>query len=128
MNDKLKGPLLLLAALALMPCASGAADDITAGKKLATNHCGACHTFGKGEPAGQGPNLFGVLGRKAGSVPGYAYSAGFTKALANETWDPKLMDRWLADTQAVAPGSGMVYFQDDAAKRRKILSYLQSLK
>lgn len=128
MNDKRKEPLLLLAALALMPCASGAADDITAGKNLATNHCAACHTFGKGEPAGQGPNLFGVLGRKAGSAPGYAYSAGFTKALANETWDPKLMDRWLADTQAVAPGSGMVYFQDDAAKRRKILSYLQSLK
>jgi cytochrome c len=128
MIDKLIPRAILLAAPFLLPYAAGAADDITAGKNLTANHCAACHTFGKDEPAGQGPNLFGVLGRKAGSAPGFAYSAGFKKALADQTWDPKLMDRWLTDTQAVAPGSGMVYFQDDQAKRRKILAYLQSLK
>ena len=128
MHDLLTRRLLLLAATTFLPWAAGAADELTAGKNLAASHCAACHTFGKDEPAGQGPNLFGILGRKAGSAPGYAYSAGFRKALADQTWDPKLMDRWLADTQAVAPGSGMVYFQDDAGKRRKLLRYLQSLK
>jgi cytochrome c len=125
---KLMARAILLVAPVLLAHAAGAADDIAAGKNLTASHCAACHTFGKDEPAGQGPNLFGVLGRKAGSAPGYAYSAGFRKALADQTWDPKLMDRWLTDTQAVAPGSGMVYFQDDPAKRRKILAYLQSLK
>lgn len=119
---------IALAGLAAMSYAAAAADELTAGKNLAASHCAACHTFGKGEPAGQGPNLFGILGRKAGSAEGYAYSAGFKKALADSTWDPKLLDRWLTDTQAVAPGSGMVYFQDDAAKRSKILRYLGSLK
>lgn len=128
MNDATIRRAFVLASLAALPWTAFAADDIAAGKQLAANHCAACHTFGKGEPAGQGPNLFGVLGRTAGSAPGYAYSAGFSKALANQTWDPKLLDRWLTDTQALAPGSGMVYFQDDPAKRRKILSYLQSLK
>jgi cytochrome c len=129
MNDKSIRWVFALMAVTLMPYAvARAADKVTAGKILAANHCAACHTFGKDEPAGQGPNLFGVLGRKAGSAPGYAYSAGFRKALADQTWDPKLMDRWLTDTQAVAPGSGMVYFQEDEAKRQKILSFLQTLK
>lgn len=128
MFKKLMARAILLVAPVLLAHAAGAADDIAAGKNLTANHCAACHTFGKDEPAGQGPNLFGVLGRKAGSATGYAYSAGFRKALADQTWDPKLMDRWLTETQAVAPGSGMVYFQDDPAKRRKILAYLQSLK
>ncbi|WP_395407085.1 c-type cytochrome [Pseudoduganella sp. UC29_106] len=128
MTNQFTPTAMLLAAVCLMPLASGAADDVTAGKNLATNHCVACHTFGKGEPAGQGPNLFGIVGRKAASAEGFAYSEGFRKAMANRTWDPKLLDQWLTDTQAVAPGSGMVYFQDDAAKRAKILRYLSSLK
>jgi cytochrome c len=128
MTNRFTVRAIALAGLAAICCASGAADELTAGKNLATNHCATCHTFGKGEPAGQGPNLFGIVGKKAGSAEGYAYSEGFKKALADRTWDPKLLDRWLTDTQSVAPGSGMVYFQEDAAKRRKILRYLESLK
>jgi cytochrome c len=38
-----------------------------------------------------------------------------------------LLDRWLTDTQAVAPGNGMTYFQDDAVKRKKSILFLESL-
>jgi cytochrome c len=48
--------------------------------------------------------------------------------MEGKTWDAKLLDRWLTDTQAVAPGNGMTYFQDDAAKRRKLIRYLETLK
>jgi cytochrome c len=119
---------IAFAVLAGSICTAHAADELVAGKNLAANHCASCHTFGNGEPAGQGPNLFGIVGRKAGSVPGYAYSEGFKKALGDKLWDRKLLDRWLTDTQSVAPGSGMVYFQDDPGKRFKIIRYLESLK
>ena len=98
------------------------------GERIAKNACIQCHTFGKGEPPGAGPNLFGLIGRKAGSQQGFAYSAGFTKALEGKTWDRALLERWLTDTQALAPGSGMVYFQDDPKQRAALIQYLASLK
>jgi cytochrome c len=121
-----------LAALAAVVGAAAAAapapaGDLAAAKVLATNHCAVCHTFGKDEPPGQGPNLFNIVGRKAGASEGFTYSEGFKKALAGQTWDAKLLDKWLTDTQVVAPGSGMVYSQDDAAKRKKLILFLQSL-
>lgn len=118
-----------LAAMMFVAANSASAQDkLAEARTLTMNHCAVCHTFDKGGPPGQGPNLHGIVGSKAGAAEGFAYSEGFKKALAGKTWDRKLLDRWLADTQAVAPGNGMTYFQDDAAKRRKILTYLESLK
>lgn len=117
----------LASATAAAAPAAGAAAEMASAKVLATNHCAVCHTFGKDEPPGQGPNLFNIIGRQAGAADGFTYSAGFKKALAGQTWDAKLLDKWLTDTQAVAPGSGMVYSQDDAAKRKKLIRFLESL-
>lgn len=103
------------------------ADDLSMTEKLASNHCAVCHTFQKGEPNGQGPNLFGLIGRTAGSVPGFAYSDGFQKAMAGAVWDRNLLDAWLLDTQTVAPGNAMTYFQEDPVKRARIIQYIQSL-
>jgi cytochrome c len=121
---------IALLALSVMSCSLPAlgADDLSAERAMAVNHCGICHTFERGEPHGQGPNLYGIIGRQAGVAFGFQYSAGFKKALEGQTWDASLLDRWLTDTQAVAPGSGMVYFQDDAAKRKKLIRYLESLR
>lgn len=108
--------------------ASILAEDLLMAEKLARSHCSTCHTFQKGEPHGQGPNLFGLIGRKAGSSPGFTYSDGLQKAMADKTWDSTLLDAWLTDTQTVAPGNAMTYFQDDPAKRAKIIHYLESLR
>lgn len=115
---------------ALVSGASDAQDaaDLTAlGKKLTTNNCAVCHTFGKDEPSGQGPNLFGIVGRPMAALPGFKYSAGMKAAAAGKVWDEKLLDAWLSDTQTVAPGNAMTYFEGDEARRRKIIAYLSTL-
>jgi cytochrome c len=107
--------------------AQDAQDTVALGKKLTTNNCAVCHTFGKGEPNGQGPNLFGIVGRPFASEAGFKYSAGMKAAATGKVWDDKLLDAWLTDTQAVAPGNAMTYFEGDAARREKIIAYLHTL-
>jgi cytochrome c len=118
----------LFAVLALASTAVHAQQDpIAIGKKLTTNNCAVCHTFGKGEPNGQGPNLFGIVGKLMASEAGFKYSAGMKAAAAGKVWDEKLLDAWLTDTQSVAPGNAMTYFEGDEARRQKIIAYLRTL-
>jgi len=104
-----------------------AADDLTAARELTVRQCSQCHTFEKGEKHGQGPNLFGLLGREAAAAPGFVYSEGIKEALKGQVWDTALLDRWLTDTLAVAPKAQMVYFQDDPKVRAKLVRFLESL-
>jgi len=118
-----------LAFLMLAAAATAQAAPATdAGERLVKAACVQCHTVGKGEPHGAGPALHGLIGREAGSAPGFTYSAPFMAALKGKVWDAALLERWLTDTQAVAPGNGMSYFEDDKKKRAEIARYLQSLK
>jgi cytochrome c len=100
----------------------------SAGQRLAQSACAQCHSFGPGEPNGVGPNLHGLLGKSAAASPGFTYSKLYVDAMKGKTWDRALLDKWLTDTQAVAPGSTMAYFQDDPKKRAALIEYLQSLK
>ena len=104
------------------------ADDLSAARDLTIRQCSQCHTFEKADKHGQGPNLFGLLGREAGAAPGFVYSDGFKEALKGQIWDAALLDRWLTDTLAVAPRGQMIYFQDDEKVRAKLIRYLESLK
>jgi cytochrome c len=123
----LRAPALLLLAAGMGQMGIAQADELELAQKLATSHCAVCHTFDKGGPPGQGPNLFGLLGRKAASESNFTYSDGYKKAMAGKVWDEQMLDAWLTDTQAVAPGSAMVYAQDDPGKRHKIITYIKSL-
>ena len=105
-----------------------AADDLAAAKDLTVKQCSQCHTFEKGEQHGQGPNLFGLIGRDAAGAPGFVYSDGIKEALHGKKWDRALLDAWLTDTLAVAPKAQMVYFQDEPKVRAKLIMYLESLK
>ncbi|EON91766.1 cytochrome c class I [Marinobacter lipolyticus SM19] len=100
--------------------------EVSLSEKLTASHCGACHTFKRDEPHGMGPNLHGLLDRPAGSAPGYDYSDSFLQRLGGQPWSRELLDAWLADTQALAPGSAMTYFQDDPGKRELIIQYFES--
>lgn len=120
-------PSHLLAGLLLAAALPALAQDDAAARRLALNHCGTCHSFGEGEPARQGPNLYGITQRSAGTAEGFTYSEGFRKALAGRKWDAALLDRWLADPQAVAPGTVMLYRQDDPDKRALLVRFLESL-
>jgi cytochrome c len=119
---------LMLPIAALLGLATNLAQAQSPGERLAQSACAQCHSFGKGEPNGVGPNLHGLLGRPAAASPGFTYSKQYLDTMKGKTWDRALLDRWLADTQAVAPGSTMAYFQDDPTKRLALIDYLQSLK
>jgi cytochrome c len=93
-------------------------------RKLVEQSCGSCHTLRKEQGSSEGPNLFGVVGREAGMIAGYKYSPAFLEALRGRSWTPQLLDEWLADSQAVAPGSGMILLIENANERRAIISYL----
>jgi hypothetical protein len=72
-----------------------------------------------------GPTLTGVLGREAGTVPGYQYSRAFLAALRGVVWTRATLDRWITDTRAWVPGAIMVYRQPDPAVRTRIIDYLE---
>ena len=74
-----------------------------------------------------GPSLFGVVGRKSGSVPGFRYSPA--NQSANVTWDQAILDKYLQSPRSVIPGTIMTYagLKDDT-KRADLIAYLATLK
>ncbi len=119
---------LFFAALAVV--GSGASAQVALpeaaapdGAKLFKNQCQTCHTLHASEPPRQGPTLEGVVGRKAGTVAGFHYSAGFAKA--DWAWDEARLDAWLTNPQAVIPGAIMPYRQVKADVRKSIIAYLK---
>ena len=115
---------IIAALCSVMP--SRAADDLVAARELTVRQCSQCHTFDKGEKHGQGPNLFGLLGREAAAALGFAYSEGIKEALKGKVWDTKLLDAWLTDTIAIAPKAQMIYWQDDANVRATLIRFFES--
>ncbi len=110
----------VLPARAQMPIPTAAPPT---GAALFRNQCATCHTLDPSLPPRQGPTLAGVIGRRAGSVPGFHYSPGF--AHADWTWDAARLDRWITNPQAMIPGAVMPYRQADPAIRHLIIQYLQ---
>jgi cytochrome c oxidase assembly protein Cox11 len=97
-----------------------APPDAAAGEKLFAETCSSCHAL---DHAKIGPPLAGVVGRMAGSVAGYPYSAALKQS--GQRWTPASLDRWLADPAADVPGSQMPMGVPDTARRRDILAYLE---
>lgn len=97
---------LALCALALFAVAPGArADDLAAGKQQ-FNKCRACHSLEKGKNI-IGPSLYGLFGRKAGTVPGYNYSQANKKS--GIVWNEKTLMEYLKKPQALVPGTKMTF-------------------
>lgn len=73
------------------------------------------------------PSLAGVVGRKAGSIAGFAYSDA-NKA-SGLTWDEKTLDTYLTNPMKMVPGTKMTFAGiPDAAKRKEVIDYLKTLK
>lgn len=91
------------------------------------NHCRTCHSAEPGDNR-LGPSVHGVMGRKAGSVEGFAYSPGFKTT--DLVWDETNMDQFIANPNSVFPGSNMATFAglDDQEQRKAIIDYLKTLK
>jgi len=82
--------------------------------------CMGCHSLDDNDV---GPKHRGVVGRRAGTVPGFSYSP----ALRNSglTWDEETLDRWLTNPQKLVPGSRMFYSVANAQNRADIIAYLR---
>ncbi|MBN9508393.1 MAG: cytochrome c family protein [Alphaproteobacteria bacterium] len=82
------------------------AQDAAAGEKDAMI-CRACHQIGPGAKNGVGPVLNGVVGRKAGTYPGYTYSEANKNS--GLTWTEAELEKYLANPQGVVPHTKMIF-------------------
>jgi cytochrome c len=73
-----------------------------------------------------GPHLRGIVGRPAGTVPGYSYSPTMMKTLKGMEWNEAALDVWITNPQKWVPGVYMYYKQPDPEVRRKIILYLKA--
>ena len=85
------------------------AQDADAGQRV-FNQCRACHSIDQGGRNGVGPNLWAVVGRKAGIIEGFRYSASLKeKAEAGLTWDEDTLRAYITNPKAVVPAGSMSY-------------------
>lgn len=86
--------------------------------------CQACHAIAAGAPHKLGPNLYGIVGTRAASQSGYAYSTALQKS--GIIWDEKNLDRWLERTNVAVPGTKMIFAgMTNQADRAAIIAYLK---
>jgi len=91
------------------------------GEKLFERRCGGCHSLDKDK---EGPRLRGVYGRKAGSVPGFDYSASLKSSAV--VWDGPTLDTWLTDTDSLVKGNNMEFSVRSKEEREAIITFLKS--
>ena len=84
-----------------------AADPLAAGRET-FRHCAKCHQVGPGARSNFGPQLNGIIGRRAGAAPDFAYSPAMKKA--GFVWDEKRLAAFLRDPDAVVPGNKMRFW------------------
>ncbi len=96
--------------------------DLTNGKRQYAK-CKICHTLMQGERNKIGPNLYGVLGRPAASLPGFRYSAALKAS--GIIWDENTLSQWVQNPRQTVPKTSMTFVgvRDDKS-RRDLLAYL----
>src|SRR5260221_10628141 len=115
-------PLVVRPAGAQMPLPAPKPPD---GAGLFKQKCATCHTTNLSDPVRQGPSLFKIVGRPAGKIDGFHYSAGFAKA--DFVWDEARLDAWLTNPQEMIPGAVMAYRQAKPETRAAVITYLKEL-
>jgi cytochrome c len=93
------------------------------GATLFRARCGSCHSVAPGAK-GQGPNLAGVIGRRAATQAGYTYSRGMLAA--NRAWSPTTLDAFLTAPARAVPGTRMMASVTNPADRAAVIAYLQT--
>ncbi len=110
----------------LLTSAPAMAADAAAGAKVFKTQCTVCHSPVAGKNL-VGPSLFGIVGRQAGSAPGFHYSAA--NKGSGVTWDAATLDKYLPNPRAFIHGTTMSYagLKNDT-QRADLIAYLATLK
>lgn len=116
-------PMMMLEILmTLNPVYAQSRTDINQGAALYESRCSACHSVDVNRV---GPMHQGVVGRKAGGVPDYAYSDALKKS--SVIWNEQTLDQWLKNPEAFIPGQMMGVSVNNAEDRKALISYLKSI-
>jgi cytochrome c len=117
-----------LAAMAVVAFSTNAfaAGDPVKGKSV-FQRCAICHKVEKDGGNGLGPNLFGVVGRKAGTVPGFSYSAAMKGS--GIVWSVDKIAAYVTHPAAVVPGNRMAFAGiGNPDQVSDVVAYLATLK
>ncbi|MFM2128989.1 MAG: hypothetical protein RL477_535 [Pseudomonadota bacterium] len=122
-------PRFALAAILVMlsPAAARAGGDAGAGKAVFNKVCASCHSGKAGVNGENAPSLFGVVGRKAGTAPGFDYSSAMKAS--GVVWNDETLDKFLRGPLRFIAGVRKTTFKapsDD--DRANVVAYLRTLK
>ncbi len=118
--------LLAVAVLLGVASAPSLGADANAGRNFFRTQCLLCHSAEAGDSGGaQGPNLGGILGRKAAATD-FSYSAALKAS--GLTWNEATLARFLAAPTSVVPGSAMVTPVPQAADRDNLVAYFTGVR
>jgi cytochrome c len=113
----------LFAAAILLAAGTAHAQDVARGEK-AFMICRACHQIGPSAKIAVGPVLNGIVGRKAGTYPGFQYSDANKNS--GIVWTPEELDKYLTNPQAVVPHTKMLFpGLKDEQQRKDVIAYLE---
>lgn len=114
----------LLSGLGAEALAASAQAQVDAGRRLFAR-CTNCHEVGPGARNGFGPQLNGIVGRKAGNAPAYAYSPALKKA--GFIWNEQNLVAFIRDSEKVVPGNKMRFLSFMSEKQAgEIVAYLRT--
>src|SRR6266481_2170642 len=119
-------PLCGLALVLGLICSGAGVRAEEDGDRLFRNTCGICHTIQSGQNR-LGPSLASIVGRKAGTVPGFNYSDANKNSIV--VWDEAQLDLYLTDPKQFMPGTKMIYpGMKEAEQRKAVIAYLRGAK
>ena len=116
--------LTVIAMLAGSAAANAAPPADAVAGAVVFKKCASCHLVDKSGKNGLGPNLYGVVNRKAGLVDGFNYSPAMKAS--NQVWNDKNLARFLAAPRQALPGTKMIFIGlPNAQDQANVIAYLK---
>lgn len=142
MNKMIYVSVLLVIALLMVFSWSLHRSAVQQGEQLAIEQCSGCHDLTRQRANEEGPYLWNIVNRRAGSVADYRYSEAFRESTdaSQFSWSEANLDAFIAEPDSLIPGTKMAQQNGDSKhamafanmsypeQRRQLIVYLRTLK